>query len=143
VVHADLRDPESILEHPLVMKTIDLDRPVALLMVAVLHFVPDENDPFGALARMRDRLAPCSHLVLSHASADGRPEVAGSHRELYRRTPTPMTMRTRDEISRFFDGFQIVAPGLVWLPLWRPDEAGDADLPPERTTGFAAVGRKE
>jgi len=143
VVHADLRDAVSILEHPLVTGTIDLDRPVALLMVAVLHFVPDEDDPFGALARMRDRLASGSHLVLSHASADGRPEVAGSHRELYRRTATPMTMRSRGEISRFFDGFQIVAPGLVWLPLWRPDEAGDADLPPERTTGFAGVGRTE
>src|SRR4051794_27494297 len=120
VVHADLRDPESILEHPWVMETIGLDRPVALLMVAVLHFVPDEDDPFAALSRIRDGLALGSHLVLSHAGADGRPEVAGSHRELYRRTPTPMTMRTRSEISRFFDGFQIVAPGLVWLPLWRP-----------------------
>ena len=143
VVHADLREPDSILEHPLVMETLDLDRPVALLMVAVLHFVPDEDDPSAALALMRDRLAPGSHLVLSHASADGRPEVAGSHRELYRRTATPMTMRTHGEIAQFFDGFQIVAPGLVWLPLWRPDEVGDAGLPPERTTGFAAVGRKQ
>src|SRR3954451_3016615 len=76
VVHADLRDPESILEHPLVMETIGLDRPVALLMVAVLHFVPDEDDPFAALSRIRDGLALGSHLVLSHAGADGRPEVA-------------------------------------------------------------------
>jgi hypothetical protein len=111
-------------------------------MVAVLHFVSDEDDPFGAVARVRDRLAPGSHLVLSHASAEGRPEAAASHRELYSRTPTPMTMRSRDEIARFFDGFDLVDPGLVWLPLWRPDNPGAAVEQPERTTGFAGVGRR-
>jgi len=142
VVHADLREADGLLTDPLVAGTIDLDRPVAVLMVAVLHFVPDADDPFGAVSQVRARLARGSYLVLSHASAEGRPEVAGSHRDLYRRTSTPMTMRSRAEIVRFFDGFELVDPGLVWLPLWRPDRADRADLPPERTTGFAGVGRK-
>src|SRR3954447_14010571 len=142
VVRADLREPDTILDDPTVQAAIDLVQPVSVLMIAVLHFVPDQDDPFGAVAQVRDRLAPGSHLVLSHASAEGRPEVAASHRELYSRTPTPMTMRSRCEIARFFDGFDIVQPGLVWLPLWRPDNPGAAAEQPERTTGFAGVGRR-
>jgi S-adenosyl methyltransferase len=141
VVHADLRQPETILEDPTVRATLDLDQPVAVLMVAVLHFVSDHDDPFGAVTRIRDRLASGSHLVLSHASAEGRPEAAARHRELYSRTPTPMTMRSREEIARFFDGFDLIDPGLVWLPLWRPDDPSAAAEQPERTTGFAGVGR--
>ena len=142
VVHADLREPETFLEDPTVRALLDLDQPIAVLMVAVLHFVGDKDDPFGAVARVRDRLAPGSHLVMSHASAEGRPEAAASHRKLYSRTPTPMTMRCRDEIAQFFDGFDLVDPGLVWLPLWRPDNPGAAVERPERTTGFAGVGRR-
>ena len=142
VVHADLREPETILEDPAVRATFDLDQPIAVLMVAVLHFVSDEDDPLGAVARIRDQLAPGSHLVLSHASAEGRPDAAASHRELYSRTPTPMTMRSRDAIAQFFDGFDLVDPGLVWLPLWRPDDPHAAAERPERTTGFAGVGRR-
>ncbi len=141
VVHGDLREPEILLEDPTIQATLDLDQPIAVLMVAVLHFVSEEDDPFGAVARIRDRLAAGSYLVVSHASAEGRPEAAASHRELYSRTPTPMTMRRRDAIARFFDGFDLVDPGLVWLPLWRPDDPSAAAERPERTTGFAGVGR--
>jgi SAM-dependent methyltransferase len=142
VLRADLREPDSILDDPSVRALIDLQHPVAVLMVAVLHFVPDEDDPVGAVARIRDRLAPGSHLVLSHASAEGRPEQAASHRQLYRRTATPMTMRSPAGIARFFDGFDLVDPGLVWLPLWRPDEPGASHQQPHRTTGLAGVGRR-
>ncbi|RBY76419.1 hypothetical protein DQ238_17150 [Geodermatophilus sp. TF02-6] len=142
VVHGDLREPEAVLEDSRVRATIDLDRPVAVLMVAVLHFVRDEDDPARAVATIRDRLAPGSHLAISHASAEGRPDSAESHQELYRRTPTPMTMRSRAEIARFFDGFDLVEPGLVWLPLWRPEDPSSAGDRPERMTGFAGVGRR-
>jgi len=142
VVHADLRQTDSIIDHPVVRATLDLEQPVAVLVIAVLHFVPDEDDPAGAVDRLRDRLVPGSHLVLSHASAEGRPEVAASHRQLYTRTPTPMTMRGRAEIARLFDGFELVDPGLVWLPLWRPDSPSEGLEQPERTTGFAGVGRR-
>jgi SAM-dependent methyltransferase len=141
VVRADLREPDTILNDPTVRGAIDLEQPVAVLMVAVLHFVPDQDDPLDAVAQVRDRLVPGSHLVLSHASAEGRPEVAASHRQLYSRTPTPMTMRSHAEIARFFDGFELVEPGLVWLPLWRPEGPSSAINEPERTTGFAGIGR--
>jgi SAM-dependent methyltransferase len=142
VVQADLRESDALFDHTSVRATIDLDRPVAVLMVAVLHFVPDEDDPWGAVARIAARLAPGSYLVLSHASTEGRPEMAGSHRQLYSRTPTPMTMRSRTEIARLFDGFELVEPGLVWLPLWHPDHPEDAEHAPERTTGYAGVGHR-
>jgi SAM-dependent methyltransferase len=142
VIQADLRQPEALFEHPSLTATLDLDQPLAVLMVAVLHFVPDEDDPNGAVEKIRTRLAGGSYLVLSHASAEGRPEKAGSHRQLYRRTATPMTMRSRTELENFFDGFELVEPGLVWLPLWRPDDPAAAEQQPERTTGYAGVGRK-
>lgn len=142
VVQADLRDPERILGDEAVRHAIDFDKPVAILLVAVLHFVPDHDDPAGAVARLCDPLPAGSYLVISHASADGQPELAASHQQLYRRTPTPMTMRSREEIARLFDGFDLVPPGLVWLPLWRPDEGEPVDCHPERTTGYAGVGRR-
>lgn len=142
VVRADLREPGTILDDPAVRGTLDLERPVAVLMIAVLHFVSDEDDPVGAVAHLRDRLVAGSYLVLSHASAEGRPDLAASHRQLYSRTPTPMTLRGRAEIARLFDGFELVEPGLVWLPLWRPESPSHGVEQPERTTGFAGVGLK-
>jgi SAM-dependent methyltransferase len=142
VVHADLRRPESILDDPVVREQLDLTRPVAVLMVAVLHFLSDEDEPVQRVAQVRNALAPGSFVVVSHASADGRPEFADSHRQLYRRTATPMSMRSRDQVAAFFDGLELVDPGLVWLPLWRPDASEPAPDRPERTTGLAGVGRK-
>jgi hypothetical protein len=142
VIQGDLREPDAIFDSPAVRAAIDLDKPVAVLMVAVLHFVPDDDDPQDAVTRIGARLAPGSFMAISHASAEGRPEMADAHQQLYSRTPTPMTMRSRAEITQFFDGFELVEPGLVWLPLWHPDTADAADQQPERTTGFAGVGRK-
>lgn len=142
VVHADLRESTSLLQDPAVRATLDVDQPVALLMVAVLHFVPDADDPGRRVAELRDQLAPGSYLAVSHASTQGRPEFADSHRQLYRRTPTPMSMRTREQIEQFFEGFDLVDPGLVWLPQWRPTDPEQAQERPERTTGYAGVGRK-
>ena len=96
VVQRDLRDPEAVLADPAVPALLDLSRPVAVLMVAVLHFVPDEDDPAGLVARFRDAVAAGSYLALSHATAGERADRAAEHRGLYQRTATPMTMRTRD-----------------------------------------------
>jgi hypothetical protein len=142
VVQADLRQPERILADPAVQSMIDFDRPVAILLVAVLHFLADEDDPAGAVARLSEPLSRDSYLVISHASTDGQPRLAALHQELYQRTPTPMTMRSRAEIARLFEDFELVPPGLVWLPEWRPDPGEPVDDQPERTTGFAGVGRK-
>ena len=142
VVHADLRDPESVLADPALTGLLDLDRPVAVLMVAVLHFVPDEADPAAVVGRFRDATAPGSYLAISHATAGEQPDRAAEHRGLYRRTATPMTMRTRTQITALFDGYELVEPGLVYLPQWRPEPDGSEVERPERFPGLAGVGRK-
>ena len=147
VVEADLRDGPTLFANPKVRALIDFGQPVALLLVALLHFVGDDHDPYGAVRRILDLLAPGSYLVVSHASSDGQEELASEHQELYRRTPTPMTMRTGEQIAGFFDGLDMVPPGLVPISLWHPDD-GDAvaDGPAigqtgRRMVGYAGVGR--
>lgn len=141
---ADLREPEKILAGPEVNRLLDLDRPVALLLVAVLHFIVDEENPREAVAALRDALAPGSLLVLTHAAADGgpaSPEQRGGIEQLYTKMGSPLRMRSRAEVERFFDGFELVEPGLVPLPDWRPD-APTEEEDPSVFSGFAGVGRK-
>ena len=142
VVEADFCDVDAVLDDPITRATLDLDRPVALLVVALLHFIPDDRRPGAVLAGYREAMAPGSLLVLSHASADGAPDEAEGHVTLYRRTTTPMTMRSHDEVLTLFDGFGLVEPGLVLFPRWRPDDhevASDV----EGFTGYAGVGRRD
>jgi trans-aconitate methyltransferase len=142
VVQADLRDPHAVLADPTVRGLLDLSRPTAVLMVAVLHFVPDEDDPTRLVTRFREAVSSGSYLALSHATAGERADRAAEHRGLYQRTATPMTMRTREQVERLFDGWELVEPGLVSLPQWRP-EPGSPELDrPERMPGLAGVGRK-
>ena len=142
VVQADLRDPDAVLGDPAVQGLLDLSRPIAVLMVAVLHFVPDEDDPAGLVARFRKAVPSGSYVALSHASAGDQADRAAEHRGLYRRTATPMTMRTRDQVVRLFDGWELVEPGVVYLPQWRPEPETPEPDRPERTPGLAGVGRK-
>ncbi|MFJ9076400.1 SAM-dependent methyltransferase [Streptomyces sp. NPDC102278] len=150
VVTADLRKPQEILTGPEVARLIDFERPVALLLVAVLHFIEDSDDPYTAVAQLRDALAPGSLLILTHASYEGIPlsqEIAGGAVGVYRDIRNPLVMRDHQEISRFFDGFEWVEPGLVSMPDWRPDRAdapADGDTPedPYAFSGFGGVGRK-
>ncbi|WP_309111170.1 SAM-dependent methyltransferase [Saccharothrix sp.] len=142
VVQADLRRPDLLLDHPEVRSLLDFEQPVAVMMVAVLHFVPDADDPAGVVAGYLGALAPGSFLVLSHATHEGQPDKAEEHQELYRRTATPMTMRSRAEVSALLDGLDVVDPGVVYLPLWRPESLDEVDERPERFTGLAAVARK-
>jgi hypothetical protein len=139
VVQADLRDVDAILTHPDVTSMLDFDRPIAVLMVAVLHFIPDADDPAGVVARFRDAVPDGSLVVISHASQEGQPVLATSHQQLYRRTSTPMTMRTRAEIAPFFEGLDLVEPGLAPILQWRPESPVD---PGDRMVGFAGVGTK-
>ncbi|MFF5970599.1 SAM-dependent methyltransferase [Streptomyces sp. NPDC012769] len=144
VVAADLRKPRDILHSREVGELLDLDRPVALLLVAVLHFLEDEDEPYEAVAELLDALAPGSLLVLTHASYEGIPvsqERAGGAVGVYRDIRNPLVMRSREEITRFFDGTELVAPGLVPMPHWRPDHP-DEEEDPFAFSGFAGVGRK-
>ncbi|MBT2452685.1 SAM-dependent methyltransferase [Streptomyces sp. ISL-43] len=150
VVAADLRKPQEILTAAEVGRVLDLSRPVALLLVAVLHFLEDADDPHAAVAELRDALAPGSLLILTHASYEGIPlsqEVAEGTVSVYRDIRNPLVMRDAQEIGRFFEGFGLIEPGLVAMPNWRPDgpEGPEGDTPdedPYAFSGFAGVGRK-
>ncbi|TDC86602.1 SAM-dependent methyltransferase [Actinomadura sp. 7K507] len=126
VVEADLRDMDAILRHETTRTLLDFDRPVAVMMVSILHFVDDSDDPHGIVARYRDATAPGSHLVVSHLTGDlmakARPEETARAEEIYRRTATPVHLRTHQETEDLFKGYGLVDPGLVWLTDWRPDE---------------------
>ena len=142
-IQGDVRRPEQILGHPEVRRLLDLDRPLAVLLVALLHFIPDDAEASNAVRALREALPPGSYLAISHASYEGMPAESREHEQLYSRTPTPMRMRSRATIERLFDGFELVEPGLVYIPLWRPEGPNDLFLDePERCTGFAGVARK-
>lgn len=120
-VRADMRQPEAILDHPDLARLIDLRRPVGLLCVAVLHLVPDADDPGGIIARYRDRLPPGSCLVLSQFASESDPEAMAALRAVAAGTPVETYFRSRDQILRFFDGFELLEPGLASVQDWRPD----------------------
>ncbi|MGV9455165.1 SAM-dependent methyltransferase [Streptomyces sp. NPDC003635] len=143
VVAADLRKPQEILSSLQVERLIDLNRPVALLLVAILHFVEDTDDPYGAVAELRDALAPGSLLILTHASYEGIPlsaDRAEGTVGVYKDIRNPLIMRSREEIARFFEGYDMVEPGLVSMPRWRPDTAPEEE-DPWAFSGYAGVGR--
>ncbi|HEY3502354.1 MAG TPA: SAM-dependent methyltransferase [Actinocatenispora sp.] len=142
VVEADVRDPGTLLADDTLHATLDLGRPVALLMVALLHFVPDGDDPAGLVRRYADALAPGSVLAVSHGTGDGRTEQSDRMVRLYAGTANPLTARTRAGVAALFDGFELVDPGVVFLPLWRPDSPADVPDRPERFCSYAGVGRK-
>jgi hypothetical protein len=130
-VQADLREPERILAHPEVRQLIDFDQPVALLLMAILHFVPDDEDPFGIVARFRDALPAGSYLAISHGTRDipARPDMSPEEmtemgtkvERLYQLTTASLVTRTHAEVERFFDGLDLLDPGVVEIQRWRPD----------------------
>ncbi|NUP34855.1 MAG: hypothetical protein HOU01_24550 [Streptomycetaceae bacterium] len=141
MVGGDLRSPSEVLDAAAATELFDPARPVGLLLVAVLHFVRDDERPAEIVRTFHRHLAAGSRIVLSHASADGRPELAAEHEDLYRRRDAPMHMRNRDQVAALLAGFDLVDPGLVFLPEWRP-EPGPAESDPARFTGYAGVGIK-
>ncbi len=140
---ANLRDGEDILDHPHIRRLLDFDQPIGLLMLALLHFVPDSWDPAGMLAQYRDRLAPGSYLALSHGMADGNPPGLAETVQFYQNTSDPGYARSHAEVLRLFDGFELVEPGLVGCGLWRPSGPGDSsDHAEMNTLNYGGVGRK-
>jgi SAM-dependent methyltransferase len=137
VVQADIREPEAILTHPQVTKLIDFARPLGVLMLGVVHFVSDDEDPYGIMARIRDAMAPGSYLIFSHITADADPENGKLFSESINREARA-TLRTRDDVERFFAGFDILEPGIVPPDRWRPDQPSSL----ERFWLWAGVGVK-
>jgi hypothetical protein len=143
VIDADLREPEKILDHEAVARLIRPGEPTGLLLVAVLHFISDADDPWNLVTRLRDALAPGSYLVLSHITATGDTPVVKAFEKAYNRTvSTPIRARPPADILRFFDGFELVDPGLVYVPLWRPDSPADVPEDPSRFGNLVGVARK-
>ncbi|HEY0542262.1 MAG TPA: SAM-dependent methyltransferase [Actinoallomurus sp.] len=119
VIEADMRDPAGVLGDTTVRALIDVDRPVCVLFVAVLHFVTDEDDPAGLVARFRDAVPPGSCLVVSHAAIEEqRNRKVGT---AYRSASAPFLPRTREQVASLLDGTRIVEPGVVALHEWRPE----------------------
>lgn len=118
-IRADLRDPAAVLAHPEVRGLLDFDKPVALLLFAILHFIPDSEDPYGIVATFRDSLPPGSLLAVSHGVRVSEQQLsAGAD---YSQIVAPIILRTRDRIEPFFADWPIVPPGVVYLDEWRPD----------------------
>jgi SAM-dependent methyltransferase len=120
-IQGDIRHPAKILTHPEVRSSLDFTEPIALLLCAVLHQVGDDDDPAGIVATLAEAMAPGGYLILSHLSADIRPADIAKGTEVSKITSAPMTPRPSARILRFFDGFELLEPGLVSTPAWRPD----------------------
>ena len=139
VLAGDLRAPGAILADPALREALDFERPVAVLLAAVLHFLPDSDDPAGVVARFRDALAPGSHVVLSHATYDFNIRVLNNSR-VYNDVTTPFVPRSRAQIAAMLEGFDLLDPGLVDVAHWRPD--GARPIPAHPLNIYAAVARK-
>jgi hypothetical protein len=128
-VRGDLRDPAGILASPAVRELIDFSQPVAVLLFAVLHFVPDADDPRSLLARFKDVMAPGSALALSHITDENLDEEASqAGRAAYQSTSAPIGPRSRAQIEGFFDGLDLLPPGVVGLSHWPEPDPDDAVL---------------
>jgi SAM-dependent methyltransferase len=143
VLEGDLRDPAAILESPATQRLIDFREPVGLLLVAVLHFIADADDPQRLVAGLRDVLAPGSYLVLGQGTSADKPVVANAFEKVYNSaSTTSIRMRPRAEIARFFGDFELVDPGLVYVSQWRPASPGDVPADPSAHANIVGVARK-
>jgi hypothetical protein len=122
VVPGDIRRPRELLENPVIREHLDFSRPIALILLAVLHFVPEEDDPGAITACLRDALAPGSYLVLTHIGEELLPDKAAARRamDVYKKASEQILPRGAEQIRGFFGDFELVEPGLVPKHAWRP-----------------------
>ncbi|TWP44744.1 hypothetical protein FKR81_40925 [Lentzea tibetensis] len=140
IIQEDMTDPAAVLAAAQRSGLIDFSQPVGVLTVGVFHFVAPEKDPASIVAAYRDAVVPGSHLAFSQFTQDLQPEEMAGVVEVMKKSMNPMFPRTKQEITALFDGFEITEPGIVPLPLWRPDSENDDD--PDKAGIYAAVGRK-
>ena len=137
---ADLRDSDFLFRLPLERPLLDTSQPLAVLLVAVLHFLPDSDDPWALVERIKQKLAPGSYVVISHVTGDEiPPESVRAAAEAYEGASAPGVARSREEIARFFTGLDLVEPGLVEVSAWRPPPL---DHRPRPALFYAGIGRK-
>jgi O-methyltransferase involved in polyketide biosynthesis len=138
-LQADLRDTGTILEGA--ARTLDLSRPVAVLLIAVLHFIPDADDPNAIVARLMDAVPSGSYLVMAHAASDIAPEASAEMARRYNQmSSAKITPRTRDQVARFFAALDLLPPGLVPISQW--PLSGQIDPATGGLVGYCAIARK-
>ncbi|ASR37721.1 methyltransferase [Prauserella marina] len=151
VLHGDLRNVEDIWERAMDTGVLNPHKPIGLIAVGVLYFFGPDDDPHGVITRYRDLLPAGSYFMSSHMTIDGVPLEGEDKREevrrQYERSSSRLFVRSKEEFARFFTGFELVDPGVVWIPHWRPDEypspANEEYLDqPAASSAFAALGQK-
>lgn len=143
VAEGNILDPDKILEHPMTRRCLDLSQPVMVLLFGMLQYIPDDYGIYESVAALSDRLAPGSHVAITHAVFDTRPDIAEAVADIYREAlgrPTGKP-RTMAEAERFFDGLELIEPGFVYVRQWRP-EAPVSDAEAAKTWIAAGIGRK-
>ncbi|MEU9923092.1 SAM-dependent methyltransferase [Streptomyces griseoluteus] len=130
-IEADVNDPRSLLDAPELTDVLDMKRPVALSLNALMHFVPDDRDPYGIVSRLLDVLPSGSALALSHCTPDFDAPTWQKVTDIYNGAGTPVQFRSRADVARFFDGLELLEPGVQVGHRWRPDAeptATDAEV---------------
>ena len=138
---ADLREAEKILNSAELRDTLDLTQPIALSLIAILPFIPDSDDPYGLVRRYLDALPSGSYLALTQVTLDFGSEGIRQGIEIYRQRGIPLTARTRAEVERFFDGLELVEPGVQLVHRWRTEPAPDGPTDVQVSI-YGAVARK-
>lgn len=144
VLQADITEPDAVLNAPQTRKLINFDKPLGLLMVAMLHYISPAQDPNGVLRRYRDAMATGSYLAISHATSDFAVEsLDRAVDEVRKSLPGSVFPRTRDEILEFFADFELVEPGLATTSTWRPEWPAQPEMSLGGDALYAAVGHKK
>ena len=137
-VERDIRRPQEILTDPEVQALIDFEQPIGVLFLAILHDVSDDQNPAGIVAQFREQMVPGSFIAIEQFASDSEPEARAQLEEVYANTPWPIAFRARDQIQRFFDGFELLPPGVVDVEQWRPE----VEAKPTALKVVGGVGRK-
>jgi hypothetical protein len=141
IIEHDLRSPASILADPELRRLIDFDEPVAILLVAVLHFIADADDPAAVIAELLAPFPSGSYLALSHATADGTPAINDAAK-VYDEATAQAHVRGHDQVLALVRGLDLVEPGMVWTPQWRPEPEAAIPAHPEQSFYYALLARK-
>jgi hypothetical protein len=139
-IQADLHDPDTILAAPALRRTLDLGQPVALMLIAILMYLRDEEDPRGLVSALMDALPSGSYLALTHPTADFSPDEAAGAVAATERGGISFTPRSQAEVAAFLDGLELVEPGVVPILAWHPEGAPPDD--PRAAYYYGAMGRK-
>jgi hypothetical protein len=140
-IEADLREPGTILADPHLVRTLDLSQPVALMLIGILHFIPDQDDPQGNVATLLSALPAGSYLAIQHPTADFYPPGGGTA-AAYSRAGIPFQYRTRDEFARFLTGLELVPPGIELMSEWHAESEPQPRPAASDVGAYAAIGRK-